>query len=288
MKLKQIPWDEAVVGRFLSEMAATDGIPPLSEHKMVRLGGAVDARTAAWAEQGRLVVVSVAALHEGDEPHWALEVATAFDRRQPSAERAALSAAESTIPAGAQTSLWVQRADQQEAAEALGYSERRRVLRMDGALPPDPEAVPSVTLGTVSGTGDEAMITVHNRAFAGHPEASGMTRARLAELRSMPWYDSNGVITAEIDGHLAGFCWTKLHADGTGEVYLLAVDPDHRGRGVGELLAATGFGSLRRSGARQAMLWVDADNEAAIALYRRLGLEPTHANVEMAKERLPS
>lgn len=285
MKLEQITWDEAVVGRVLSGMAATDGVPPLSEHKMLRLGGAVDARTAAWVEQGRLVVVSVAALHEGDEPHWALEVATAGDRRQPSAEREALSAAESTVPAGAQTSLWVQRASQQEAAKALGYSERRRVLRMDGALPPEPAAVLDVTLGTVAGTDDEAMITVHNRAFAGHREASGMTRARLAELRSMPWYDSDGVITAEIDGHLAGFCWTKLHADGTGEVYLLAVDPDHRGSGLGELLAVSGFGSLRRRGARQAMLWVDGDNESAIALYRRLGLEPTHANVEMAKER---
>ncbi len=57
MKLKRIPWDEAVVESFLSEMAATDGIPPLSEHKMVRLGGAVDARTAAWAELGRLFLV---------------------------------------------------------------------------------------------------------------------------------------------------------------------------------------------------------------------------------------
>lgn len=258
----------------------------MSEHKVLRLGGAADAQTAAWAEQGRLVAVSVAAFHEGDEPHWALEVATAVDRRQPPAERAALSAAELTIPAGARTSLWVQRADQQEAAEALGYGERRRVLRMDGPLPPDPEAAAGVTLGTVAGADDEAMITVHNRAFAGHREASGMTRARLAELRSMPWYDSDGVITAEIDGELAGFCWTKLHGDGTGEVYLLAVDPDHRGSGLGGLLAASGFAWLRRSGARRAILWVDGDNESAIALYRRLGLEPTHANVEMAKERM--
>ncbi|GMQ85442.1 MAG: hypothetical protein BMS9Abin07_1008 [Acidimicrobiia bacterium] len=265
-------------------MAAADGMPPLSEHKLVRLGGAADARIAAWAEQGRLVVVSVAALHDGDDPHWALEVATAGDRRQPSAERAALSAAESTIPAGAQTSLWVQRAEQQEAAEALGYAESRRVLRMDGALPPDPGTAPGVTLGTVSGTDDEEMIAVHNRAFAGHREVSGMTTGRLAELRSMPWYNPDGVITAKIANQLVGFCWTKLHGDGTGEVYLLAVDPDHAGKGLGESLAASGFVMLRSSGARRAMLWVDGDNEQAIALYRRLGLEATHANVEMVKE----
>jgi len=97
----------------------------------------------------------------------------------------------------------------------------------------------------------------------------------------MDWYDPSGVVAARIDGRLAGYCWTKLHPDGDGEVYLLAVDPDAQGLRLGESLAEAGYGWLRAQGAIQAMLWVDGTNEAAIALYRRIGLTPSHANVEL-------
>ncbi len=283
MRLDRLVLSDVAAERFVATVASAETLPPLSEHKLMRLGGAEDAVVAAWGRDGRLMAVSVAALHGGDEPHWALEVVTEVGDRTPELERAAIGAAVSTIPSNRPYSLWVQRPVQIAAAEALGHAELRRVLRMDGPFPPSPE--PSgIEIGTITDTDDAAIIEVHNRAFAGHREASGMTTERLDEMRALPWYDPSGVVTGFVDGRLVGYCWTKLHPNGDGEVYLLAVDPGSHGLGVGGVLGAAGYGFLEERGAERAMLWVDGDNEAAIALYRRLGLETTAANVEMVKK----
>jgi mycothiol synthase len=283
IELNQLDLDPSGAGGFIDELTGVDGAPPLSEHKMNRMGGGGDARVAGWETEGRLVAVSVAAYHGGDEPHWALEVATGLELRTPEGEAAALAAAASTVPAGAALSLWVRRAGQLEAAASLGYRERRRVIRMQGPLP---DAIPpsDVVLGSESDVDDDALIELHNRAFAGHREASGLTAERLAEMRAMSWYDPAGVVTAHLEGRLVGYCWTKLHDDGDGEVYLIAVDPEFHRRGLGGVLTTAGFQSLRHRGARAASLWVDGDNAPAIALYHRLGLVPTDVNIEMVKE----
>jgi mycothiol synthase len=280
MRLERLEASNRAIEGFIDAISTADGLPALSEHKRVRLGGAEDAVVAAWGIAGRLVAVSVAAAHEGDEPHWALEVATSPNDRTDDLERAAIEAAASTVSVSA--SLWVQRPEQVDAAGALGYHELRRVVHMEGPIPTGP-GPSDLELGRAGEEEDSALIEVHNRAFAGHREASGLTEQGLDELRAMPWFDPDGVVTATIGTRLAGFCWTKLHPNGDGEVYLLAVDPDGRGLGVGELLARAGYQHLREHGAQRATLWVDGGNDPAIALYRRLGLEPTHANVEMVR-----
>lgn len=259
--------------------AIDDPLPALSEHKRRRLGGAEDALVRAWAADGTLAVVSVAAAHAGDRPHWAVEVAVHPGARRPDLEEEALAAAALDVP-GPHT-LWAHRPAQLAAAAALGYREVRRVVRMEG---PFPEVQPGgwATVGPLGRDDDAALIDVHNRAFAGHGEASGMTRRRLDELRSAPWFDGDGVVAARRRGRLVGYCWTKLHDNGDGEIYFLAVDPAAQGHGVGEALAAAAYAHLRHRGAVRAMLWVDGDNDAAVALYRRIGLGPTVSNVELA------
>ncbi len=280
MELLRLAPNARTIEAFIEAIAAVDELPPLSEHKMLRIGGGEDAVAAAWGNDGGLLAVSVAAFHAGDSPHWAFEVATRREARTPELEQAAIAAAAAVVPEEAPASLWAHREEQLHAAESLGYRERRRVLRMEGPFPSAP-GPSGVDLGTLSEAADAEVIALHNRAFAGHPEASGMTKQRLDDLRAMDWYDPNGVIAARIEGRLAGYCWTKLHPEGDGEVYLLAVDPDAQGLRLGESLAAAGYAWLRTQGANQAMLWVDGDNESAIALYRRIGLTPTHANVEL-------
>ena len=280
MELQQLQVSVEEIEAFVAAIEAADEFPPLSEHKLLRIGGGADAIVTAWGNGIQPLAVSVAAFHSGDDPHWALEVATRHDARTPELERAAIAAATATIPDGARSSLWAQRDAQRGAAVSLGYRERRRVVRMQGPFPSEPD--PSdVALGTLADVADADVIALHNRAFAGHPEASGMTKQRLEALRAMPWYELDGVVSAQIDGHFVGYCWTKLHPNGDGEVYLLAVDPEAHGRGLGESLAAAGYARLRAQGAERAMLWVDGDNESAIALYRRIGLTPSHTNVEM-------
>jgi mycothiol synthase len=81
----------------------------------------------------------------------------------------------------------------------------------------------------------------------------------------------------ERTGKLAGFHWTKVHPDrpGLGEVYVLGVDPDEQGRGLGRALTLVGLHHLaeRLSGEREpvVMLYTEADNTAAVCTYQRLG-----------------
>jgi mycothiol synthase len=56
-----------------------------------------------------------------------------------------------------------------------------------------------------------------------------------------------------------------------GEVYVVGVDPAHQGRGLGRSITVAGLRWLRARGLPEAMLYVEADNEPALAVYRSLG-----------------
>ena len=74
-----------------------------------------------------------------------------------------------------------------------------------------------------------------------------------------------------------GFCWTKIHRDEqppAGEIYVIAVDPDVAGTGLGRAMTLAGLDWLHGvAGLRRGMLYVDADNAPAVGLYRKLGFE---------------
>ncbi len=63
-----------------------------------------------------------------------------------------------------------------------------------------------------------------------------------------------------------------------GEIYVIGVDPDFQGRGWGRALTRAGLDWLARAGLSVGMLYVDAANEAAIALYRSLGFTEDHTD----------
>ena len=78
-------------------------------------------------------------------------------------------------------------------------------------------------------------------------------------------------------GDVIGFCWIVLFDPGTGlegEVAEVYVGPEHRGRGVGELLMDQAVRLFRDRRVTLGYVWTRPDNEAAVRLYRSAGFEP--------------
>jgi mycothiol synthase len=126
----------------------------------------------------------------------------------------------------------------------------------------------------VKGQDEEAWLIVNNRAFEHHPEQGGWDHATLSARLAQPWFDANGFVLHEIDNQLAGFCWTKVHHDTDpvlGEIYVIAVDPTFHGHGLGKSMVVSGLVNMSNRGIKTAMLYVDPDNAAAMALYEGLG-----------------
>jgi len=158
-------------------------------------------------------------------------------------------------------------------AKAAGLVPARTllVLRLVFEGAPDPERpIDGVTLRTFRPDDAEAVIEVNRRAFAQHPEQGAMDRADFDRRAASSWFDPEGLFVAERDGRVIGFHWTKIE-DGIGEVYVVGVDPDSHGGGLGTALTARGLRHLHERGVGIVDLYVEGDNIPALAVYHRLG-----------------
>ncbi|MFD3548379.1 mycothiol synthase [Streptomyces sp. NPDC058655] len=149
----------------------------------------------------------------------------------------------------------------------------RRPLGADAAPLPEATLPAGVTVRTfVPGSDDAAWLAANSAAFAHHPEQGALTQRDLDDRMAQPWFDAKGFFLAERDGELVGFHWTKVHAaEQLGEVYVVGVRPGAQGGGLGKALTAIGLRHLAAQGLPTAMLYVDADNPAALAVYEGLG-----------------
>nr|WP_244501286.1 mycothiol synthase [Streptomyces sp. TP-A0874] len=163
-------------------------------------------------------------------------------------------------------------------AQVLGmtlFRELRQMRRPLAGLELDEPRLPEgVTVRTFRpGEDDEAWLAANAAAFAHHPEQGSLTQQDLDARKAEPWFDPLGFFLAvREDGRLVGFHWTKVHAgEGLGEVYVLGVDPQAQGGGLGKALTAIGLRHLASRGLPTAMLYVDADNAPAVKVYEGLG-----------------
>ncbi len=186
---------------------------------------------------------------------------------------------------GGHVTLWLHGAADVALPTASGFTLERELLEMRVPLPlaetakwPDGVTVRAFVVGQ----DEDAWLEVNNRAFAGHPEQGGWTRATIEQRQEADWFDPDGFLLAFDGDGLAGYCWTKVHpADppkepaALGEIYVIGADPSRQGRGLGRALTVGGLESLAARGFTMGMLFVDAANAAAVGLYRSLGFE-TH------------
>ena len=165
---------------------------------------------------------------------------------------------------------------------APGPSDHDSSLPDDGSLPGVdlPDGFRSRQF--IVGQDEDAWLRVNARAFADHAEQGGMTRHDLDLRIAEPWFDASGFILIEDTRGavptLAASHWTKIlpAADPAvsptqGEVYVVGVDPAYQGLGLGRAVTVLGLAHLRERGVTEAMLYVEADNVAAVATYSRLG-----------------
>jgi mycothiol synthase len=171
-------------------------------------------------------------------------------------------------------------------AQVLGLTLFRELRQMRRPLTdlelPDPVLPQGVTVRAfVPGQDDAAWLAVNAAAFAHHPEQGSLTQRDLDDRKAEPWFDPAGFFLAEREStagdtgtgrELIGFHWTKVHAEEQlGEVYVLGVAPGNQGGGLGKALTTIGLRHLAAQGLPTAMLYVDADNKAAVSVYERLG-----------------
>ncbi len=162
-----------------------------------------------------------------------------------------------------------------DAMRLIGLEQQRDLYLMAVRLP----LTTSSTIMTRSfepGRDEAAWVHVNNRAFSWHREQSGWTLDDVRERMAEPWFDPDGFLLHEVDDQLLGFCWTKIHIDldpPAGEIYVIAVDPDGQGRGLGRQLTIAGLESIHERGLEHGFLYVDADNTPAVSLYVSLGFK---------------
>ncbi|MCU4747482.1 MULTISPECIES: mycothiol synthase [Streptomyces] len=167
-------------------------------------------------------------------------------------------------------------------AQVLGltlFRELRQLRRPLGGLRDvDPVLPEGVTVRSfVPGQDDAAWLALNAAAFAHHPEQGGLTQVDLDARKKEPWFDPSGFFLAVRGDRLLGFHWTKVHsAESLGEVYVVGVSPDAQNLGLGKALTLIGLRYLAADRALPtAMLYVDADNVAALRVYEGLGFQ-TH------------
>jgi mycothiol synthase len=202
---------------------------------------------------------------------------------------------------GGHVRLWVPQATGSDdtQAESHGFTPERDLVQMRCPLPlPAHRAgvggTPEVTVDTrpfQPGVDEAAWLLTNNRAFASHPEQGHWELDTLMEREGEAWFDPEGFRVLEAEGRVAGFCWTKVHADTTppmGEIYVIGVDPDFHGRGWGRALTRAGLTWLAGQGLSVGMLYVDADNRAAVHLYRSMGFTEHHVDRSYVRDVAPA
>jgi mycothiol synthase len=278
--------DIAAVSELLHLAAVADKHLPLGEHMWLDLveGGRTGfAGFVAW-EAGHGHPVGYAQLSRG-RTSWAIEFVVDPHHREPGGTvgvdlvRAALD--EVAREGGGHVHMWVPKPGPQHdaIAAANGMARGRELLQMRRPLPVPGSRDPVATRPFEPGRDEVAWLEVNGRAFSSHPEQGEWDLETLLRRERESWFDPQGFLLHERDGRLAGFCWTKVHADHDpplGEIYVIAVDPAFRGLGLGRRLLLAGLDWLAGRGLPTGMLYVDASNESAVKLYRDVGFTVDH------------
>jgi len=287
---------------LISEAASHDGIPPIAEHIVLHLrhGGDKDDRHLLISDDG--IIVGYAHIDLTDEVSGSsAELVVHPKFRSQGFGRALLE----EITRITSPRLWSHGdlPGAQKLATENGFDRVRTVIHMRRSLSIHlPEDVSTINIRTfLPDLDDESWLELNNKIFLKHPEQGGWSLENLHQRMKEEWFDPHGFLLGIIDGKIAAFCWTKIHGghshshdgeadhghDPIGEIYSMGVDPLLQAKGLGRAMTIAGLGYMRRKTLSTAMLYVDADNAPAIALYKELGFSEWGRDVMYKKHTIP-
>ncbi|MHA7135462.1 mycothiol synthase [Oerskovia turbata] len=299
------PLDAATADQVRALAAAaqeSDGVAPLSEQPLLRLGVDDEDLTHVVAYDDEGTVTGYAQVDRGGDVASAeLVVHPAARRRRTGRMLLRTAQRDATLPArsgepgqhGGVLHVWAHGdlpAARAFAADA-GLVVVRELWKMGLDLRAgtwEPPTTPAgLRLRTFRpGPDDDAWLRANARAFAHHPEQGRLTQADLDARLAEDWFDPEGFFLLErADGSLAGYLWTKVPTDQArpvreGEIYVVGVDPDAQGQGLGTVLTAVGLAHLASRGLDRAVLYVDGDNSAATRTYLGAGFGKDTVDVQ--------
>lgn len=286
---------DARLARLIARARAADGHPPFSDGALAEL--ATGAREVVWLDDVAAAVRTVtgASTTSVTEAEFVVDP----DARRHGHGRAMLHRLR--VDAPGDLLLWAHGAHPgaRRLAASHGLEPVRELLHLRGEVPSGAEFAwkthaagePLATLANSVHGAVDALLATNARAFAEHPEQGRLTRAEFDALAAETWFDPEDVLLAWDGDRLAGFCWLKVEGggpvstgsttgNGTGEFYVVGVDPDYQGQGWGRRLVEAGMARLASRGICEADLYVEADNAPALRLYREFGFREDSIDIQ--------
>ena len=273
-----------------------DGAPPIAEHVLLHLRHGGDKSDSHLVIEENKEVIAYAHLDTTDLVAGSSVEAVVHPQHRGKG-LGALILREAIKICGDKTRIWSH--GDLPAAKAIAASLKLERLWSNllmnkslGEIQPVTSKYPIRTF--IPGLDNQAFLALNNKVFVNYPDQGGWSEDDLKVRINESWFDDKGFFVAEDMGELIGFCWTKIHGAHThshtggdddhghealGEIYVLAVNPDYKGQGVGRDLTITGLNYLKYQGLNNVMLYVGVENKPAFKLYKSLGFNEFGSDV---------
>jgi mycothiol synthase len=172
-----------------------------------------------------------------------------------------------------------------------GYGEARRFYVMsrhlDNGPISQPAPLPNITFSNFQRDDLEQLVEADNAIFADHwgSTARDLNQWQHEMMIARP-HNPGLWIIARQENQIVAECLCHTSTEGAaddGWVSIVGVRREWRGRGLGRAVLAQGLFHLQQAGYKTASLHVDANNDAAVNLYRSLEMDAVRTRINFLK-----